>query len=266
MKKTISALLILLFAALVIVPASASADSGAYVYDLAKILSRSEAETLEDMAEAVSTTHGCGVYIITVDDYTEYVSGGVWEFTEFAYDDLNLGLGSDRNCVVLALSMSDRDYDLMAHGSLGNAAFTDYSKGWLEDRFLDDFRENDWYGGFEDYINGSEDLIVKALQGEPMDVNNTPAGNTAGVVVSLLLAAIIAAIVCAIFSAQMKSVSLAKNADQYVVGGLLLAAHSDQFTHTTQVTRVIESSSGRGGGGGGTSVNSGGFSHSSGKF
>ena len=51
-----------------------------------------------------------------------------------------------------ALSMAERDFQMLAHGDTANAAFTDYGKYIMQDEFLDNFREDDWYGGFADYI------------------------------------------------------------------------------------------------------------------
>lgn len=53
---------------------------------------------------------------------------------------------------MLALSMAERDFQMLAHGDTANAAFTDYGKYIMQDEFLDNFREDDWYGGFADYI------------------------------------------------------------------------------------------------------------------
>ena len=40
--------------------------------------------------------------------------------------------------------MAERDYDICAHGTIGNRAFTDYGKGVLAERwFLEPFSRDD---------------------------------------------------------------------------------------------------------------------------
>jgi hypothetical protein len=67
----------------------------------------------------------------------------------------------------------------------------------------------------------------------------------------------------------MKSARIATTADRYVVpGSAHLHIRDDRFLNRTQTVQVISHDRGSSGGGhaGGTSVNSGGFSHHSGKF
>lgn len=110
---------------------------------------------------AVADQYGCGVYVVTVDDMADYIDPdtvtetgetGMAAFTEYAWDALGLAASYDSNGIMLALSMAERDFQMLAHGDTANAAFTDYGKYIMQDEFLDNFREDDWYGGFADYI------------------------------------------------------------------------------------------------------------------
>ena len=87
----------------------------------------------------------------------------------------------------------------------------------------------------------------------------------------LPLGLIVAFIVCAIYKRQLKSVRRATEAARYTVsGGAENTAREDRFTHTTEVRTPIKTESNDHDSGpsfsGGTTVNSGGFSHSGGKF
>ena len=87
----------------------------------------------------------------------------------------------------------------------------------------------------------------------------------------LPLGLIVAFIVCAIYKRQLKSVRRATEAARYTVsGGAEITAREDRFTHTTEVRTPIKTESDDHDSGpsfsGGTTVNSGGFSHSGGKF
>ena len=266
---------------------SAAADgSGVYVYDDAALLTQEDCASLTASAAAVSDEYGCGVYVVTVNDMADYVDPeavsetgetGIAAFAEYAWDAFGFANSHDGNGVMLVLSMAERDFDLEAHGDLGNAAFTDYGKYVMHDEFLDNFREDDWYGGFADYVAACGRYLEANANGAPIDVKpEVPltVGEKVGfgLMVGLPLGILIAFIVCAIYKRQLKSVRCATEAALYTVsGGTDVTTREDRFTHTTEVRTPIKTESDHHSSGGpsfsgGTTVNSGGFSHSSGKF
>ena len=76
-KKLISLLLLSLLLAL-LCPLAAFAEgadgeqSFPYVLDNANLLSDSQRQALEEQAAALSETHACSLYIVTMEDYREY--------------------------------------------------------------------------------------------------------------------------------------------------------------------------------------------------
>lgn len=86
--------------------------------------------------------------------------------------------------------------------------------------------------------------------------------------VGLPAGAILAFIACGIQKGKLKSVRKASGAARYTAsGGAEITLREDRFTHTTEVRTPIKTESDSGSSfSGGTTVNSGGFSHSSGKF
>ena len=171
MKKFLSSVLaVLLLIVCLSIPAFADAQFS-YVTDDAGILYDSDISALEERAAAVSEQYGCGVYIVTVEDFTDYSDAYyVDDFGEELFSSYDLGLG-DGNCgILLILSMAERDYGLVAHGDFANTAFTDYGKDALAEYFLDDFRNDDWYQGFADYIDGCAEFMRRAADGQPVDI------------------------------------------------------------------------------------------------
>ena len=74
-KKTNGFVSVLLALCLLLAPMTVFAESNAqlnYVTDDAGILTDSQWEDLEQRAQQVSEEYQCGVYMITVDDYTDY--------------------------------------------------------------------------------------------------------------------------------------------------------------------------------------------------
>ena len=254
--------------------ADGEGEAGLYhITDAAALLTGDEASQLEAKAQAISEEYKCSIYIITLDDYADIDPSGLFEAGQQIYTDYSLGWGSDKDGIMLILSMEDRDYYLIAHGALANAAFTDYGKEVLaQDYFLDDFRDNSWYSGFDDYLNGCAAFLKDAASGHPVD--NYGGGSSSSedddnplgtVLLIVVIATIIAFAVCGSLRKKMKSVAIKTNAQEFIAqNGVDLTVNEDNFSHITQ-TRVLiktdDSSSG-----GGTTVNSGGFSGSGGKF
>ena len=240
-----------------------NADTG-YVQDYAMLLSNEQAEALEAKAAKIAQTYECGVYIVTVNDYNDY-SYDIYEAAKTIYNDSGLGYGEDKSGVLLLLSMLDRDYSLVAYG-YGNTAFTDYGKEQLEEEFLDDFGDDEWESGFNDYLTGSADMLKSARAGKPVDVGSNPLIMIVGTVFNLLLGAGIAAGIVLLLKAQMESVAEKEEAEAYVPNnGITMSRRSDHFLYSTETRTVIKDNSSSSSSGG-TSVDSDGFSGSSGKF
>ena len=255
---------------------SAGASGIGYVTDTAGILSTEQVQYLNEQAKQVSEYYNCGVYIVVVDNYKNYVNGSIEDFSEAIYTSYALGMGEGRDGIVLALSMAERDYDLCAYGDFAHYAFTDYGKGKLAETFLDNFRNNDWTGGFNDYIANAISLMDMAKNGNPLDIivyeeEPIPPGLDAfDLMVILVVSCLAGFAVCTVLKAQLKNTRKATEAMDYVSGnGLELYRRQDKLINRVVTRRLIprDDDSDRGGGhAGGTSVNSGGFSHSSGKF
>ena len=263
---------LMLLACLLCVPAAAE-ETENFVYDIADLLTTDDVLSLNDAAKAVSERYGCGVYIAVFDDMAEYGYRSIESFAEAVYEQWELGIGEERNCIILVMSMAERDYDLCAHGELGHTAFTDYGKERLADEFKDNFRYDDWAGGFRDYVEECAYMLGRAENGDPVDVPGYSTRQSSmteklgkAVGPGLIIGVIIAFIYCSSLKSKMKTAKIAREASTYIAPqGIWMQDEQDMFTHTTVTRQHIERDSGRGGHGG-TSVNSGGFSHSSGKF
>ncbi len=281
-RKILCALCALvLLTCLVFVPAAAE-ETETFVFDLAGILSEEEAVQLDEAAKEVSLRYGCGVYITVFSDMAEYGFHNIESFAEEVYQQWDLGMGEDRNCIILVMSMADRDYDLCAHGDLAHTAFTDYGKEAMArgdsesgmPGFLGDFRNNDWASGYEVFIDEAGFMLQCAERGEPIDypqytVYEPDIGERLGraAPIGVIVGVIIAFVYAGSLKKKMKSAKIAREASAYIAPrGIWMQDESDMFTHTTVTRQHIDRDSGSRGGHGGTSVNSGGFSHSSGKF
>ena len=258
----------LLLSVFLCVPAMAAGFEEAgldFVTDAAGILSEEEWSELEQQAESISQQYQCGIYIIVLDDFTRYTyDNSVYEAAKTFYQEYALGYGEEKSGELLLLSMEDRDYTLIAYG-YGNTAFTDYGKDKLAETFLDNFGDDDWYGGFQDYLEKSGSMLRSAREGHPLDVDSNPLIALAGVGISLLVGCVTAFVVTVWLSNRlMKSVSAKTEADTYLTAeGVKITEREDHFTYITEARTKIERNSDSSGG---TTVDSDGFSGKSGKF
>jgi uncharacterized membrane protein YgcG len=282
MKKTWIALLLCLLLCLALMPAAAAEGTLAHVTDEPGILTAAEKNELETRAAAFGEKYHCEIYIVVINDYRERTNGDVGACAEELYSYFDLGYGADRDGLLLLLSMADRDYALTSYGHFADACFNDHNKDLVEKNFLDNFRGNDWFGGFSDYLDLADDILATAVSHgfSPEQESQRFSGlkypsltyRYSGVykmpvglklLIGLGVPCLIALAVCSAFKAQMKTARLATTAEAYVVPGSAdLQIQEDRFINRTETRVPIQTSSGsRGGGGGG-----GGFHTHTGKF
>ena len=77
------------------------------------------------------------------------------------------------------MSMSDRKYATFFYGPKAEYAFDAYGQELMEEEFLDDFRDDDWYDGFEDYLEVCAEYLERAEAGDPVRGDYSSAGDGA---------------------------------------------------------------------------------------
>lgn len=260
MRKMTALVFAILLLVSLAVPASAATE---YVFDDADLLTSSQVRKLNEMAERIEDRYDCSVYIMTVEDFRDYGrSSDVYEVTYGIYHDRELGCGRKREGMILLLSMDDRDYATFFYGKNTEYAFNEYGQEQLEKQFLDDFKDNDWYDGFRDYLETSEEYLKLAADGNPVRKSNWL---RAAIFVGVAL--VIALVVTLVLLAGMKNVRAKTSAGSYMTGeGLMLTTRVDTFIRQTRSVRTIQKSSGSSSGSRSGSRSGGGGSGRSGKF
>lgn len=241
-KRIVSLLLAVCLLGLFVGSAYAASEPQlSHITDDACLLQESQLQQLEQMAQSVADRYSVGVYIVTVPDYRELDPAGVYETAYGIYHTYSLGEGQQRNGMILLLSMSGRDYALFRYGEQAVYAFNDYGVEKLEETFLDNFGDDDWNGGFEDFLLECDRYLEKAASGKP--VRESPVTR---ILIAWAVALAISAVVCAVLKGQMKTVHKGTSAASYA-GNLGMTEQFDQFTHRTETRRKIESSKSSGG-------------------
>lgn len=263
MKRLLAFLTAALLLVILIVPAAAAEAPEICVYDTEKLLEEEVREIIEMIAQDISQRQQCAVYFLSVKDFRDYGDGDIFNVARKIYEENNLGMGENKDGVLLILSMAERDYRLLAHG-FGDTALTDYGKDYISQRFLDDFADDDWYGGVRDYLTYTDDLLAQARAGKIYDRGSWITGGVQWVW-SFLLGVGLALIVCLIQRGIMrKKVRMQTGALEYLQGNVQITRKRDVYTHTTEVRQKIEKNNGSGSSGGHS--HSGGYSGKSGKF
>lgn len=233
-----------------------------YIFDISDLLTFDEWEKLEARAADISQRHGCGVYVAFVDDFTEYGYGNdVYKTTYQLYHSNELGMGENRDGIIILLSMAERDYAMFVYGTYAETAFNSYGQEKLEKAFLGNFKEDDWYGGVSNYLSTCDEYLTRADAGKP--VRESPALLIA---IAVVASCLLSGAICLFLKRSMKTVHQKVEANEYVApGGLQLSKQYDRYTHTTEVRSKI-SSSDDSSSSGTSSCSGGGGSGRSGKF
>jgi len=225
-------------------------NEGGNVADWAGILTAQERETLEQQAQELTENYAFGVYLATVQDYEDLDAVDAYDAAQAVYHGYALGYGSDRDGVLLLLSMEDRDYALIVNGEYGRYAFNDSGRPAMTEFFLDDFGRDAWYEGFSDYLEWCGNYLDAAKNGEPYSDENPPmdaAGRTGAIMIRVaaivILPLIIAFITILVLGSKMKSVAAQTRAERYIKGNLILTDSQEQYTHTTQTREKIKKDS-----------------------
>ena len=278
MKKqhAASIVLVVLLVICLAAPAFATEAQLNYVTDEAGLFTDSQCAALEERAAAISEQYNFGVYIITLQDYRDYTTSSSVETCAMElYDDNDLGWGSDRAGTMLLLSMEERDFNLDFNSSRADRIFTEAGRDRLENRFLRYFRQDDFYGGFREYLDACEEYLAAAEAGHPIGEGETSSDRAyyeeekASPALALIPGAIAAVLVGVCMSAPMRSAKQQRDANQYTRGRLNLHRRSDMFMNRTvsRSPRNTEQSHQSGGGGSHShSYSSGSHSGRSGKF
>ena len=248
MKRNVALwMLLVLLLSMLVLPASAQ-EGLYYVTDEADLLSDTDDYELETLCQSISEKYEIGVYIVAVEDFTDWGDGDVYDVTESLYHEYTMGKGEDCNGIMLLLSMEDRDYATFVYGADAEYAFGDYALQQLEEEFLPHFGENDWYQGFRIYAATCKEYLEKAQAQEPVTEESATedAQEGKGMTYLIVIGAsfLIALIVVSILKAGMKNVKLKREADVYVSRQLNLTQRHDRFTHMTTTKRKIETNSG----------------------
>lgn len=240
------------------------------VYDGAGLLTDDEISSLSDKLAKIEDQYQCDVAVLTLNDINGY---DIEDYTDAIFFRLGYGYGSNKDCVMLTISVADRDWRLLAYGFGAIAVSNEYGYDYITNRVVPKISDGDYYDAFNTFADLTEAFLKEAREGTPYSDEHpaklTFLSHALPYLMSFGIAFIVAAIVCSIQIAAMKTAGKKHRAAEYMEpGSFHLTKKRDYYLYTTthRVKREKQESSSGGGGGGGGHVDSHGCSGGSGKF
>ena len=220
--------------------------------DAADLLTDSQEADLLARLDQVSEELQCDVVIVTLESCRGYDPDDV---IEAYYDSYRFGYGTNRDGVILLLSMAERDWRILSNGFAADAI----SPGDIDsigDKIVPELSAGEYYEAFVEFTT----LCVYEIEGER---NGFPFNFGLSLVVSIAIGFVVALIATGIMRSRLKSVRSQTGAREYTVSGSMqLTRANDLFLYRTLDRRrkpQQTSSGSRGGGGGGRHVGGGKF-------
>lgn len=248
MKRLFSVLLVLSLVFLLTV--SASAAQMPRLVDSADLLSEDQEADLLARLDQVSGELQVDVVIVTMDSCGGYDPDDV---VAAYYDDYGFGYGTNRDGVVLLLSMAERDWRILSNGFAADAiTLNDIDR--IGDSIVDDLSGGDYYEAFLTYATMCKQEIEDERQ---FDFGLS-------LLVSVAIGFAVAFVATGIMRSRLKSVRSQTGAREYTVpGSMKLTRSNDLFLYRTLNRRhkpqQTPSASRGGGGGGGRNIGGGKF-------
>ncbi len=269
-------LALMLLVSLTVPAMAAEGDSQAklgHVSDTAGLLTADQKSALLSRANELSEEYSISIYIIAVQDYKKYSNqDNIEDACIDIFERYDLGWGENRDAATFLVSMEERDFNFDFNGDWAKFAFTQGGRDRLEDRVLPYLRENDYYGGFNEYLNVCQEFLEAASEGTPIGEGETSRNDAKGgfSILFFLPGLFLAGVTAVVLVAPMHSAGIKTQADDYIVpGSMRLTRQSDHFLRRTVSRTPRQKESDHSSGGGGSvshSYSSGSHSGRSGKF
>ena len=226
---------------------SASAASGADIYDEADLLSSAEETQIAEKLSKIGEQFDAQIVIMTVPTS----DGSIDTFVEDVYDSMNMGYGENQNGVLLLVCMDSREYRILSNGYAGEAIGMDQIDA-ISEAIVSNLSDGDYADAFITFADNCAYYLDGYLNGYPFNAGKN-------LVVALIIGVVAGVIVAFILKKQLKSVRQQKQANVYIKSGSMqITASRDLFLYR-DVTRTKKASSSSSSGGSSRNVGGGKF-------
>lgn len=226
---------------------SASAASGADIYDEADLLSSAEELQIAEKLSKIGEKFDAQIVIMTVPTS----DGSIDTFVEDVYDSMNMGCGENQDGVLLLVCMDSREYRILSNGFAGEAIGINQIDA-ISEAIVSDLSNGDYADAFITFADNCTYYLDGYLNGFPFNAGKN-------LVVALIIGVLAGIIVAFVLKKQLKSVRQQKQANVYIKSGSMqITASRDLFLYR-EVSRTQKQSSNSSGSGSSRNVGGGKF-------
>lgn len=190
MKKIFSWLLLLILTVAVSSTAYAEFQNPPIV-DEAGYLMQEELKRLSSDLDSVRKKYNVEVAIYTESDMT---SSTAEESADDIYDYNGYGAGENDDGILLYICSDTREYHFTTHGK-GLDIFNSNGLAYIESEVLPHLLEDDYYEGFEAYIDAAGELLQMAKEGTPYNEKHYSTKYLIGVIATAFLIPLLVAFI-----------------------------------------------------------------------
>lgn len=232
-------LYIMLAVALLLVSAAVSVYADALyprLTDEADVLTDAEEAEIREKLDGISSDKLVDVVICTVPSVGEC---SAMEYADNLFEDRFYGMGNDRSCILLLISMEYGDWHITTAG-YGITALTDVGIDYIGEQITPMMSDGNFADAFLEYASLCERFIDMARSGNPFDTDDLPKEPFPAVqnfIICLVIGTIAAWIITGKKKAQLITVRKQTAAKNYTKeGSLKIDESKDLFLYKT-VTR-----------------------------
>ena len=227
-----------------------SLDDKLRLVDDADLFSAGEEQRLNQKLSEKSEEYGVDFVIAAFDS----INGREPQnYISFYFDQMDYGIGEEKNGVILLFAMQEREYCILSNGDIGSGAISDSDIDYICDKIFPSVKNGQYFEACEIFIDECDYRISGEVNGYPFDAAKN-------LLISLVIGLVIALISTGIMRAGLKSVRKQNFASNYVKeGSFNLTLSRDLFLYRT-ISRERKSSSSGSSSASGSSRNVGGRS------
>lgn len=213
-------------------------SSEGWIWDEAGLLTEEEERTLEEKSEQILREYGISTVVVTTN---QYEGSDILDWERSIFSEQNLGAGENQSCLMLGVSMAERDWGITAYGD-AEAVFGSYTRERIGGKILDYLSEGEYYGAFDTYLDLAERFMKDAEDGRVYSASNPYKEriNVGYIIIgAFVLSFVTALIVVNTWKRKMNTKILQNGAGNYLKNGSAeVTARSDIFLyHTVRRTR-----------------------------
>ncbi len=239
--------LLLAMALLLSLTVSVCAVSAENLYDEADLLTAEEEALLSQRLEEMCKKFNAQIVIMTVPS----AEGSVDLLVENVFDSMNMGIGQNRDGVLLLVCMNPREYRILSNGFAADAITMDYIEA-MGEAIVSDLSHGNYAEAFNTYADQCSYYLDGFINGYPFDVGMS-------LIVALVVGVAAGAAMAIVLTNQLKSVRQQKQADVYIKSGSMQITKSRDLFLYRQVSRTEKSSTQSSGSGSSRNVGGGSF-------